>query len=406
MRAHGLAITAENPSRIWRAMTVLVCVAIGGLSFVNTVVNITRDANPEVALRLFPKSAAALSTQADVLLAKTDTQNPDIFSGFDLTRQSLIGQAINPRALRQLGFIADAKGDVAQARRLMILSTRASRRDLGAQLWLIEDGVRSEDIASTLSHYDTALRTNGESAKILFPILSAALVDETVQVAFAPYIKANPSWLPSFLGYGIGTGDQPVTIAATILRVGGLPDNAQFAMLNTQILQQLITKSAFSQAALYYLSLKGAQPDLLRSTRFEKSSVDQAFAPISWQLLYSAGIEAGFESVGSGSSQQLHVIAGSGERAVVLRKLLYLPQGAYQFSQKLKLIRYTNGAAASWLMSCVSGPNPRGIWQSNANKAVIVIPQNCQTQVLDLVVEGGADQAGAEFVILSVTIKS
>lgn len=387
-------------------MIVLICATIGVLSFVNSVVNITKDSNPKAALRFSSGNAAALSAEADVLLAKADTQRRDILIGFDLTRQSLIGQAINPRALRQFGFVADTKGDVAQARRLMILSTRASRRDLGAQLWLIEDGVRSGDIASTLSHYDTALRTNGESAKILFPILSTALSDETVQIAFAPYIKVSPNWLPSFLGYAIGTGGQPASIANTIMRGGGLPDKVQFIQLNTQILQQLITNGAFNEAAQYYLSLKAAQPDLLRSTRFEKSAVDQAYAPISWQILNSAGIDAAFEPVGRGSAHQLHVIASSGERAVVVRKLLYLPQDEYQFSQQLKLTRDANGATASWLMSCVSGTSSRGIWESKGNQTALVIPAGCQTQLLELIVAGGADQAGAELIISSVTIKS
>jgi hypothetical protein len=395
----------DYPSPIWRTATALICTVIGGLSFVNSVANITKDANPGAALRFSPNSAAALSAQADILLAKVDIQGPDILSASPLMRQSLIGQAINPRALRQLGFVADTKGDTAQARRLMVLSTRASRRDLGAQLWLIEDGVRSGDIASTLLHYDTALRTNGDSAKILFPILSAALVDDTVQAAFAPYVKTNPIWLQSFLGYAIGAGDQPTAIATTISKAGGLPDQTQFDLLKTQLLQQLITKGAFDQAAQYYLSLKRSQRDLLQSTRFEKSSVDQAFAPISWQLLSSAGIDAVFEPIGGGSNQQLHVSASSGERAVIVRKLLYMPQGAYQFSQQLKPIRYANGAIAYWLLSCISGTSPRGIWQSNINGATLVIPQNCKTQSLELVVAGGADQAGAELIISSVTIK-
>jgi hypothetical protein len=405
MRESALTVTADHPSPIWRAAAVVICAVIGGLSFVNSVVNITKDTNPATALRFSPDSAAALSSQADVLLAKVDIQKPDILSGLGLTRQSLIGQAINSRALRQLGFIADTKGDIVQARRLMILSTRVSRRDLAAQLWLIEDGVRSGDIGSTLSHYDMALRTNGDSAKILFPILSAALVDDTVQAAFAPYIKANPIWLQSFLGYAIGVGDQPAAIATTVQKAGGLPDQAQFDLLKTQLLQQLITKGAFDQAAQYYLSLKRSQRDLLQSTRFEKSSVDQAFAPISWQLLNSAGIDAAFESVEGGFNQQLHVSASSGERAVIVRKLLYLPQGAYQFSQQLKPIRYANGAMAHWLLNCISGTSSRGIWQSNVNGAALVIPQNCNTQSLELVVAGGADQAGAELVISLVTIK-
>jgi hypothetical protein len=405
-RLRALAVTSQSHPLTWRVAIVLGCVAIAGFSFVNSVVNITKDSNPEAALRFSSKNAAALSAQVDVSLAQTGTQKPDILSGFSLTRQSLIDQAINPRALRQFGFVAETNGNLALARKLMILSTRASRRDLGAQIWLIEDGVRSGDIALTLSHYDIALRMNGESAKILFPILSEALVDETVQAAFVPYIKANPSWLPSFLGYGIGAGDQPVAIATTISRAGGLPDKAQFDLLNTQMLQQLITKGAFNEAARYYLTLKGAQPSLLRSTRFEKSSVDQAFAPISWQLLNSAGIDAAFELVGNDLAQQLHVIAGSGERAIVVRKLLYLSQGAYQFSQTFKPIRYANGAAASWLLSCVSGTNTRALWQSNVNQAALIIPQNCQNQLLELVVEGGSDQAGAELVISSVTIKS
>jgi hypothetical protein len=389
---------------MWRALIVLLCAALGAGSFASAVVNVTRDSNPDAALRFAASDPSALAAKADLLLSKPGAAAKDIVANANSARTSLVKQAINPRALRQLGFVAEAKGDTVQARALIALSTAASRRDFGSQLWLIENSVRSGDMAKALSHYDIALRISLESASLLYPILSAALPDEAVQAALVPYIKANPSWLGSFLIHAQGVGAQPVALAQMILKARGLPAEERFRAVQTGLITQLVNGADFEMALRFYLSLPGASKVNPTSTRFENVTTDPQFAPLTWQIQNSAGIQGGFEPIKQASALQLHILANSGERGAAVRKLLYLTAGVYSFAENRTAVRFGNGAAAYWQLSCNRGGQFTSIWRSDTDTPKISIAADCQTQMLDLVVAGGSYQDGAELIIKSVSL--
>jgi hypothetical protein len=395
----SLSLDSNYPRFVWRFLAVFVCAAIAWTAGVGSVVNITSDSNPKVALNLSPNEPNALMAKVDAALSKTNAGQRALLLSSGDVKTALLGQAISPRGLRQLALIADAKGKTAEARALMVLSTKLSRRDFVAQLWLIEDGVRSDDIVSTMKHYDVALRTSAESAAILNPILSAALVDDDVQRAFAPYFRANPPWLASFLSFAINGGTPPTAMAQTILRGGGIPSDVNYRPFHGQLLQQLAAKGAFTEAFQYYLRLDGAFQRLPTSTTFEKATIDPEFAPLTWQLQSSPGVEALFEPAGKNGAQQLHVIVNSGERAPTVRKLMGLPPGAYRFFQTVKRVRVSNGAAAYWQLLCLQDSGLLPIWRSDIDGSQAVISSTCKGQYLEFVVAGGADQDGAEVIV-------
>lgn len=387
----------------WRALVIIVCATLAWGAAVSAIVNITSDSNPAFALRLAPADPNALAARVDASLSKANIDRRALVSKSSDVEKSLRGQA-NAKAIRQLALIADAKGKTADARALMKLSAKLSRRDFVTQLWLIEDGVRADDIASTMAHYDVALRTSAESAAILHPILSSALVDETVQRAFTPYLRTNPPWLGSFLSFAINAGSSPVAIAETILKGGRLPDTVGYRALETQLLQQLAAKAAFPEAFRYYASLAGADARVVTSTAFGKSEMVAEHLPLTWQTLSSPGIDAIFEASAKGSARQLHVIVSSGERAPALRKLMGLAPGIYRFSQKMTPVRLANGASAYWQLLCYQNTAFVPIWRSDINTAEISIPANCKAQYIEYIVAGGSDQEGAEVIVSAVTL--
>jgi hypothetical protein len=399
MVQNSTSLDSNYPRLVWRFLAVFLCAAIAWTTGVGTVVNITSDSNPKVALGLSSNEPNALMAKVDAALSKTNAGQRALLGSSGDVKTALLGQAISPRGLRQLALIADAKGKMAEARALMALSTKLSRRDFVAQLWLIEDGVRSDDIVSTMKHYDVALRTSAESAAILHPILSAALVDDDVQRAFAPYLQSNPPWLGSFLSFAINGGSPPIAMAQTILRGGGIPSDVNYRPFHGQLLQQLAAKGAFTEAFQYYARLDGAFQRLPISTAFEKATIDPEFAPLTWQLQSTPGIEALFESIGKSGAQQLHVIANSGERAPAVRKLMGLSPGAYRFSQTIKRVRFSNGAAAYWQLLCLQGSGLLPTWRSDIDGTQTVISAACKGQYLEFVVAGGSDQDGAEVIV-------
>jgi hypothetical protein len=389
----------------WRALIIIVCASFAWGAPVSVVVNITSDSNPAFALQLAPADPNALAARVDANLSKTNIDQRTLISKSSDVAQSVRGQAVNAKAIRQLALIADAKGKTADARALMKLSAKLSRRDFLTQLWLIEDGVRADDIASTMAHYDVALRTSAESAAILHPILSSALVDETVQRAFTPYLRTKSPWLGSFLSFAINNeGSSPVAVAETVLRGGRLPDAVGYRALETQLLQQLAAKAAFPEAFRYYASLAGADARVITSTAFGKAEMVTEHLPLTWQTLSSPGVDAIFEASAKGSARQLHVIVSSGERAPVLRKLMGLAAGVYRFSQKMTPVRLANGASAYWQLLCYQNTAFVTIWRSDINTAEISIPANCKAQYIEYIVAGGSDQDGAEVIVNAVSL--
>lgn len=398
------AMQSSYQRLVWRTLVVIVCAAAALGACLSAIVNITADSNPAFALRLMPNDPTALGANVDTNLSKPNIDRRALLSKSHGAMMSVSGQAINSRGVRQLALFADVEGKTDTARTLMKLSAKLSRRDFAAQLWLIEDGVRAEDIVSTMAHYDVALRVSAESAAILHPILNAALADETVQRAFVPYLRANPPWLGSFLSFAITSGSSSTAVAETMMKAGRLPDTASYRALNTQLLQQLAAKGAFVEMFRYYGQLKGADQRVITSTAFDTLNMAQEYEPITWQTLSSPGIDAIFETPESSDKRQLRVIANSGERAPALRKLLGLPPGVYRFSQKTVPVRLANGASAYWQLLCLKNAALSPIWRSDIDMAEFVIPATCNGQYLEYIIAGGSDQDGAEVIVNTVSI--
>lgn len=399
-----VAMQSSYQRLVWRALVVIVCAAAAWGSCLSAIVNITADSNPAFALQLMSKDPTALAAEVDTNLSEPGIDRRALLSKSRGAMMSVSGQAINARGVRQLALFADVKGKTDAARALMKVSAKLSRRDFAAQLWLIEDGVRADDIVSTMAHYDVALRVSAESPAILHPILNAALADETVQRAFVPYLRTNPPWLGSFLSFAIASGSSSTAVAETVMKAGRLPDTAGYRALNTQLLQQLAAKGAFVEMFRYYGRLRGADQRVITSTAFDALNTTQEYVPITWQTLSSPGIDAIFEAPESSGKRQLRVIASSGERAPALRKLLGLSPGVYRFSQKTVPVRLANGASAYWQLLCLKNAALSPIWRSDIDTAEFVIPATCAGQYLEYVIAGGSDQDGAEVIVNAVSL--
>jgi hypothetical protein len=375
------------------------------------IAGVTRATSPETALRFSADDPVALALNADQTMLKSPA-HPDFAHIVPLARKSLTAQAVNPRALRLLGYAADSQKKSGAAHDLTSLSARTSRREVGAQFWLIEDSVNRNDVAGALTHYDAALRTSTESSAVLFPILAQALADETLERAFVPFLKSPPSWLGAFVGFAIGDGGNLSAVAATIEKGGGLPDGDAYRAQETALLGQLAAKGKYTDARAFFTNMRGADSDLLTSTAFDQAGTDPRFAPMTWQRLDTPGLAVSFGQANDSTAGSLHVEASSGERSVVVRKISYFPAGSYVLSQKIKYEHFANGAEAYWEVKCLHGIDAVSIWRSDgggvANQVIpapgLVIQSNCPTQSLELVVAGGSDQDGTDVKVRSVVL--
>jgi hypothetical protein len=409
----GIVPSKRSILTVWRVLVVVSCVLLAWLSFASAVVHIVRESNPTAALKLVANDPVALSGRAESALASATSSALVSGDVKNLVLESLRFQAINPRALRQLGFIADANGQSASAKRLIQLSERTSRREFGAQLWLIENGIQSDNIRATLVHYDIALRSGYDNGAILYPILASALDDREVQIAFARYINPASPWLGPFLSYAITQGQNPIALAATIMRGGGLPDGEGYRDFERQLLAQMAAKARYQDAREYYLSLANADPKVLVSIGFDAAVISDKFVPISWEVQNSPGVAAAFDGVKNNGRQRLNISAGSGEQGIVLRKLLFVAAGRYNITQNVKSKTLTGGAVATWEVKCLGTGTERVVWRADFGSSVgrqilppFDIPSDCTTQSVALIISGGSNQEGSEVVLTDVELRS
>ena len=366
---------------------------------------VTRIKAPQAALAFNSGDSTALASQADQLFFASPTNPPP--EAAKLALKALEEQAINAKALRVLGYAADARGDSAEAERYMRMAVRLSRREPGAQLWLIESSARSGDVNQTLVHYDIALRTRPDTQTVLFPRLLSAIEDQNIRTALKPYIRANNGWAAGFLLFANSNSKNLPTLVDLVIETGGLANSETARRQKLELLSRLVAENFFNEARRLYLQMPGAKPGHLTNASFDTSDQDARFGPMGWQLIGDADAGGGFSSKAGKRQTSLSIFANSATTRPVASKLLYLKPGSYLFSARLSNLDHGDGGFLRWQLRCPAIP-VAPIWTIDSihasPQASFAIPANCPVQFLDLIASGGKGQAGLKATVASVTI--
>lgn len=408
-----LATLQAKPPVFWikNGLIIVVTLWLAWFSFIHAVANIAWDRDPDVALRFVPDHPLALSRKADELFA--EKQDPATLAKVEaMAKESLRGGALNPVAIRLLGYVADVRGDTKKARELMLLSHKVSRRDFGTQLWLIEDAVERNDKKQALYHYDIAMRTTPSSFPILFPTLTGALNDPEVRVHLAPIVRAAPVWLPAFLNESINSIENPANIADVVVKAGGLPDDESYRNLSNALLAQLAGKNKFPAFKQYYLGLKNSRADTFTAAAFTKNTVNLPYPVVGWQVADSPAIGGTFSTADDKGRSTLAAFASSGERGELLRKYMFLTPGNYRFTSRFSALDGAPDSEVRWDLQCVKAGGNTSAWfvATPVQKGQFGLTQDfnigsdCRAQLLVLQTAGGSSQLGAEFTLRSVDI--
>ncbi len=366
---------------------------------------VTRIKAPHTALMAMPNESVALASYADQIFF-ANPKNPPREVEL-LARRALEIQAINTKALRVLGYVADAKGDTEAAEKYIRMAAKLSRREPGAQLWLVEASARKGNVAQTLVHYDIALRTKPDTQTILFPRLLNAIEDREIRVALKPYIRAENGWASAFLSFANTNSKNLPVLVDLIVETGGLADGEKAKSQELGLLGSLVAESLFADARRLYLQMPGAKTVRLTSAAFDESDRDSRFGPMGWQLLENP--DAGGSFIGSSGERwtRLEVYANFSTTRPVASKLLYLKPGKYLFSARLANLDRGDGGFLRWQLRCPAiGGAPVWTFDSiNVSlRAELMVPANCPVQFLDLIASGGKGQTGLEATIASVSL--
>lgn len=392
-----IGVLPSGRSRLIRIAALAIAgLGLGAATFVDSRVAVTRETAPDAALALSPHDPDALALKSDLLLAKT-ADGLSMTETVRTARLAVAARPINARALRVLGMLAQARGKDAEGDRDLALAARASRRDLGVQLWQIERAIAANNVPAVLQNYDVALRTNAASAPLLFPILTAALDDPEIQTKFAPYIRQNPPWLAAMLNHAVMNSKNPAAILSTILTAGRLPDGSAFRNIENRLIVQLAGARQYNAARDLYLRLRGADATVPTDVRLTKSAVDPRFSPMTWQTIYSGGVGGELTPSADDASYQLHLVAEDRQSGPAAQKLLYLANGAYRLSWRQTALANNIGATIAMDLSCIADNTATVAWQhttavlpkSEHHTESVVVPASCPVQLFSVRINGG-----------------
>lgn len=391
-----LCILVVTPFVLWHSVSL-------------TAANVTREKTPEVALKFLPSDAGALAKRNDFNLLQ-DRETGKWHVSADDARQSLIAEGLNPRAVRQLAFVAENDGNASKAQSLIYQTEKMTRRDIGAQLWLASRLASRENVKGALRHIDLGLRATPESQALLFPLLTRALTTSDFQAEFAPYISSSAPWLGSFINHAFGKPADLNILSRSIVLAGGLRPNAKNEVLNTQMLNLLASAGHYSEIPPYYKTWKSPDMSLLSDIALKPSGIDSRNGPLAWSANQNVDIDAAILATDNGKGYSIDLTIGPGKRRAAAQKILYLQPGTYQFSAVHKFNAGATDGAMNWEWACMASANPEILTTHifpaaavkgtlTAQSATISVPASCSIQRLTLwAVAGG----GAEDTTISV----
>ncbi|MFZ5746833.1 MAG: hypothetical protein ACOY45_04150 [Pseudomonadota bacterium] len=237
---------------------------------------------------------------------------------------------MNATAVRDLAIIADFQGKTTSARALMQHAEALSRREILAELWLIEDAVSRQSPAEAIRHYDRVLAVSTDLQPTLLPILVNASSDRDILRELVPVLAGRPRWWRAFMAVLVTQGTNPRSMLV-IARASKLnPDDETDRGLAQTMLSRMIFGRAYHAAIALARSL-GAEGNAgltLSDGDFERLV---GLTPFAWWFEDSSALRAYRDRVPNGSTG-LWVEASLGGSGEAARRLIALPPGRYRLT--------------------------------------------------------------------------
>lgn len=373
-------------------------------SFALAMSGVTRVKVPSLALNYVPNESRALAVSAEQLLFK-NPKNPAQHSR-DLAIRALENQLVNPSAVRTLGYFADSKGENKKALAFMQTAEGLSRRDAGAQIWLLDYEARSNNAAAALDHYDILLRTNPASQDVLFPQLLAAISDPNIRHALRPFLEDSAGWGNAFLSYATNEGKNLPYIVDLMADSVKKNDSENRHLQKVNLLKILISQKYYNDARRLFITMNGADPARLTSAGFSVTDTAQFYGPMGWEILDVDDAGAQFET--ENDRIILNAYVNPFTTRTIARKIVYLTPGTYTLTTNASSAENIDGATLRWHVSC-SMENGTSTSQqfpisTPVSKVNFSVDRRCNATILDLGISGGQGRDGYGILISRISL--
>ncbi len=340
---------------------------------------------PDEALRWRPGYAAALARKAELALPDAAFAKNTGAVEAD-ARRALAHGPLEVTALRVLGEAASARGDDAEAVRLMRIATDRSLRDGPAQAWMFRYELRQRRYAAAFAHGQTLLRVPGAGRVIGRQMAAAAASDPEAQTALAKML-AGLNERPQSVMQELAAAMDPGAFFYFLidLKDAGAAlrrDEAELAI------KRLLRERDISEAYLAWVQLLPPSGQKGLGNVYDGDFEDLPGAPpFNWRLGERAEISKAPD--GEGKSLYVHY---EGERpAELTEQTVLLPPGPYQLRVRGRMADAGYGEQIVWSAACagsgqrlfeLTAPDDAGGWRELS--ADFTVPPGCGAQVLRL----------------------
>lgn len=330
-------------------------------------------------------------------LMRPGSVSPDAKHLRDTERRILTAEPLSSAALRLTAW-SDARAgrDAATLGRARLID-RITRRDPVAQLWLLEDAVRRDDVPGVLHRYDVLMRTQADLRGPLLEKLSGRLGGDQVRLALAAYADARSPWFPDLL-QAAGRNGHAEEAAALLIGLPALPDTASYRSAYAAVVAALAKENGLAALRRLHPRLPGA--GALGDPGLTEADLSQGYAPFRWAM--AAGVERAAELEADRPGQPvLAVRAAPFSRGEAASRLVLLPGHPVALSWALNADdQAASGGSARWTIRClddgrvtVSGD----LLARGHGGEPQPMPYPCTAAQLALVVDGGTGGEGTAF---------
>lgn len=388
---------ARRSGREWAARGAL-AVALAMLGYMGLSASLARalvKIDPARAYALVPGNGVIVADYAEDAFGRAPTADTKSLPA-ELSRRALLADPTATDALTVLGFQAQLRGDAEQRDRIFAYSVALSRRELRPRIWAIEEAVARGDIAGALRNYDIALRTSSDAAGLLFPVLTAALVEPRIRSALLSILATNPVWRDGFIAHAASSGVEPQGAIALFRegrRIGLEPgDDLRGNLVNT-----LMAKNSYDEAWTYYRSFRpGARRDRSRDPSFALETETRTV--FDWRTGADNRISAAILREGNSGLVDFSVPPSvSGE---LVSQMQLLPAGSYRIHGRSRGIDQPELSRPYWALTCQDGRELGRVVLTDSEEndgrftGRFTVPPGCAVQKLALVARSTDDIMG------------